>query len=190
MDKPTQSCPKGKYWVRPHQRKRISKKGKHYIQQIKGYCCCSHSPYQKIAEVEKMSLDSLYFSLTVYGEARGENDASKRAIAWIIQNRSTKKLGGNSYQKIVLRKSQFSCWKESDPNYKKLKHPGKDGTSSDKKAWQKCKIITKEVRNAPKNKNPIPEVYNYFSGKPKLRWQNHYFDLPGVPHFHFVKFKK
>lgn len=136
-----------------------------------------------------MPLDLLYFALTLYGEARGENDASKRAIAWIIQNRFSKKMGEKSYQAVVLKKSQFSCWKKSDPNYKKLRHPGKNGTSSDKKSWQKCKIIIEEIRNAPKNKNPIPEVYNYFSGKPKLRWQKKYFDIPGVPHFHFVKLK-
>lgn len=118
-----------------------------------------------------MLLDHLYFALNLYGEARGENDPSKRAIAWVIQNHFTKKMGGNSYQAIVLRKSQFSCWKKSDPNHEKLKHPGKDGTPSDKNAWQKCKTITKEVRNASKNKNPIPEVCHYFSGEPKLKWQ-------------------
>jgi len=99
-----------------------------------------------------------------------------------------KKKGGNSYQAIVLRKSQFSCWKEKDPNHKKLRAPGKDDIS-DKNSWQKCKSIIEEVRNAPKDKNPIPEVYNYFSGEPKLKWQKKYFDLPNIPHFHFVKLK-
>ena len=183
-----QCCPKGKYWVRPHERKRITKNGKEYIQKVKGYCCSSHCIYQKIADEEKIPLDHLYFALTLYGEARGENDKSKYAIAWIIQNRFVKKRGGNSYQAIVLRKSQFSCWKESDPNHKKLRAPGKDDIS-DKNSWQKCKSIIEEVRNAPKDKNPIPEVYNYFSGEPKLKWQKKYFDLPHVLHFHFVKFK-
>jgi hypothetical protein len=132
-------------------------------------------------------LDLLYFALTVYGEARNQNDASKHAIAWIVQNRF-KKSGNNSYQKIVLRRTQFSCWMPSDPNYGKLKHPGKDG-SADNSSWQRIKIIVKEVQNAPENKNPIPGVCNYFSGKPKKKWQEHYFDLPGVPNFHFVKFK-
>lgn len=183
------TCPKGKFWVRPHERKRITKDGRVYIQKIKGYCCSPHSVYQKIADEEKISLDHLYFALTIYGEARGENDASKRAIAWVIQNRFSSIFGGNSYQAVVLRKNQFSCWKKSDPNHEKLKHPGKDGTPSDKKSWQKCKEIMEEIRNAPNNKNPIPEVYHYFSGEPKHKWQKNYFDLPDVPHFHFVKFK-
>src|SRR5207253_3445521 len=140
-----QSCPKGKYWVKPHKRKRVTKDGRVYIQKVKGYCCTPHNLYQKIADDEKMLLDHLYFALTLYGEARGENDASKRAIAWIIQNRFMKKKGTVSYQKIVLRKSQFSCWKKSDPNHKKLQHPGKDGTLSDTKAWPKCKTIAEEI---------------------------------------------
>src|SRR5579862_6752526 len=88
----TPTCPKGKYWIRPHQRKRTDKNGKIHIEQVKGYCCSCHSPFQKIADEEKLPLDHLYFSLTLYGEARGENDAGKRAIAWIIQNRFSKKM--------------------------------------------------------------------------------------------------
>lgn len=167
----------------------ITQDGKVYIQKIKGYCCKCHSPYQKIADEEKLPLDHLYFALTVYGETRGENDTSKKAIAWVIKNRFEKKMGGKSYKEIVLRKSQFACWKKSDPNYAKLRHPGKDGTPSDKKSWQQCKIIIEEIKNAQKNTNPIPEIYHYFSGKPNRRWQKKYFDLPGIPHFHFVKLK-
>lgn len=181
------ACSADKFWVSPHERKVKDKDGNIHVQQVKGYCCTYRTPFHKIAEDENMSLDHLYFALTVYGEARDQNDASKYAIAWIIQNRFTKSREG-SYQKIVIRRTQFSCWMKSDPNYEKLEHPGEDGPA-DKKAWQKIKIITKEVQDAPNKKNPIPGGYNYFSGKPKKKWQQHYFDLPGVPNFHFVKFK-
>ena len=183
------SCPAGKYWVRAHTRKRISKNGVPYEQHIKGYCCCHHSIYQTIADEEKLPLDHLYFALTVYGEARGETDTSKRMIAWIIRNRFTKKEGKDPYQKIVLRKSQFACWTKGDPNYEKLKHPGKKD-QVDKAAWEKCKIIFEAVRHANENENPTPHVCHYFSGPPKLKWQEHYFDLPNVPNFHFVKLKE
>jgi hypothetical protein len=188
-----QSCPNGKYWISPHQRKRITKGGKIYIQQVKGYCCSYHNPYQKIAEEEKIPLDHLYFVLTVYGEAGGESIASKRAIAWIIRNRLAKKRWGDSYRKVVLKRNQFACWNKNDPNYKRLQHPGKDGSTADKKAWQKCKEIFKEVSNASKKTNPIPNVCHYFSGKPDIKrhpWEKDYFDLPGVLHFHFVKLDK
>jgi hypothetical protein len=121
--------PQRKYWVPPYKRKRIDKNGKTHVEQVKGYCSLYRTPFHKIAEEEKISLDHLYFALTVYGEARGENDASKYAIAWIIQNRF-KKTTVNTYQKVVLRKTQFSCWNKKDPNYEKLTHPGKDGSSA------------------------------------------------------------
>jgi len=181
------SCLESQYWVQPYKRKRIDKTGKSYVEEVKGYCCHYRSPFHKIAEEENLPFDLLYFALTIYGEARDQNDASKYAIAWIIQNRFEKS-GKISYQKIVLRRRQFSCWMKSDPNYEKLKHPGNDGYA-DKKAWQKIKNIAKEIQHAPKNKNPIPDVYHYFSGKPNKKWQTHFFDLPGVPNFHFVKFK-
>ncbi|MHB1947598.1 MAG: cell wall hydrolase [Gammaproteobacteria bacterium] len=180
-------CSEGKYWVGPYTRKRIDKFGKSYTQHVKGYCSRYHTPFHEIAEKEKMMLDHLYFALTVYGEARGENTASKQAIAWIIQNRFDKS-SESSYQKVVHRKTQFSCWMKGDKNYEKLRRPG-EASAADKKSWEEIKKIIEEVRNAPKNKNPIPGVYNYFSGKPKKKWETHYFDLPGVKHFHFVKFK-
>lgn len=87
------TCPDGKYWISPHKRKRIDKNGKPYIQHVKGYCSFYHGPYQKIADEEQIPFDHLFFVLTVYGEARGENAASRRAIAWIIRNRFSKKKG-------------------------------------------------------------------------------------------------
>lgn len=47
---PAQSCPAGKYWISPHERKRIDKHGKAYVQHVTGYCCCYHGPFQKLAE--------------------------------------------------------------------------------------------------------------------------------------------
>lgn len=190
-----QTCPAEKYWVGQHQRKRIDKNGKTSIQQVKGYCCSYHGPYQKIAEEEKIPFDHLFFILTIYGEARSENAASRRAIAWIIRNRFIKKKGKDSYRKIVLKALQFSCWNKNDPNYKLLQHPGINGSfprqrASDNRAWKKCKETFLEVYNASEKDNPLPGVRHYFSGVPDLKkhpWQKNHFDLPGVPHFHFVK---
>ena len=184
-----QSCPEGKYWVRPHERKKINKHGKVYIEHVKGYCCCYHSPFDAMAEKEKISTDHLYFSLTLYGEAGGENEASKHAIAWVIRNRLTKKQWGDSYRTIVLKPLQFACWRKNDPNYKRLQHPGQDGSQADKLAWQRCKTLFEEIQHAPEEENPLPGVCHYFSGEPNPRhpWEKKHFNLPGVPRFHFVK---
>jgi len=118
------SCPYDKYWVRPHQRIKKDKNGKTHIEKVKGYCSSYRAPYHRIALEEKISLDHLYYALTVYGEAGGENTASKRAIAWIIRNRMAKKRWGDFYQKIVVRPSQFNCWSRKNVNYARLQHPG------------------------------------------------------------------
>lgn len=182
------SCPIDKYWVHPHQRIKKDKNGKTHIEQVKGYCSSYRSPYPKIALEENIPLDHLYYALTIYGEAGGENAASKRTIAWIIRNRMAKKRWGDSYQKIVVRPSQFNCWNRKDANYARLQRPGQDN-SADKTAWKESIQIIKEVHNAPEKDNPIPGVCNYFSGEPnkKIPWEKNYFNLPGVPHFHFVK---
>ena len=187
-----QSCPDGKYWVRPHERKKINKQGKVYIEHVKGYCCCYHNPFDHMAEDQKIPTEHLYFALTVYGEARSENEASKRAIAWIIRNRLTKKRWGTSYREIVLKPAQFSCWKKNDPNYKRLQNPGNDGSAADKLAWQRCKKLYEEIQHASEAENPLPGVCHYFSGppNPKIPWEKHYFDLPDVPRFHFAKLDK
>src|SRR3990167_2209421 len=90
---------------------------------------------------------------------------------------------------------KIAYWNKNDLNYKLLQHPGKNGSSPyqracDKKAWQQCKKTFLEVYNAPEKDNPFPGVCHYFSGPPDFKkhpWEKNYFDLPGVPHFHFVK---
>ncbi len=79
--KKIKGCPEGKYWVHPYKRKVIDKNGKPRIQEVQGYCSKYRSPFHKIADDEKMPLDFAYFVLTVYGESRNQNDASRRAIA-------------------------------------------------------------------------------------------------------------
>lgn len=145
-----------------------------------------------MAEAEKISSENLYFSITLYGEAGGENEASKRAIAWIMRNRLSKKRWGDSYRSVVLKPGQFACWRKSDANYKRMQHPGQDGSEADKLAWQRCKELYEEIQHAPETENPLPGIYHYFSGppNPKVPWEKHYFDLPGVPRFHFVKLDK
>jgi len=57
-------------------------------------------------------------ALTVLGEARGESDVGKAAIAHVIVNRMAKK--NASMSDTTLAKWQFSCWNANDPNAKFL----------------------------------------------------------------------
>lgn len=55
---------------------------------------------------------------TIYGEARGETVQGQYAIALVIMNRfkSKKWYAGATVAATCLKKWQFSCWNESDPN--------------------------------------------------------------------------
>lgn len=62
-----------------------------------------------------------YMARTMWGEARGEGATGMRAVGHVIMNRV--KAGswyGLTPKEVVLKKSQFSCWNENDPNRAKL----------------------------------------------------------------------
>lgn len=62
---------------------------------------------------------------TIYGEARGEAEIGKRAVASVILNRykSGKWFAGNTIAETCQfcvkgsKYHQFSCWNEDDPNF-------------------------------------------------------------------------
>jgi N-acetylmuramoyl-L-alanine amidase len=70
---------------------------------------------------------------TVYGEARGEIEAGKIAVAWVIRNRASKAneyrlarakphplFGDGTIRAACQWPSQFSCWNKNDPMQPKL----------------------------------------------------------------------
>jgi len=79
-----------------------------------------------------LSDDSL-MALTVWGEARGEKDVGKMAVACVLKNRHD--LWKQTYNKVCLGKNQFSGFISTDPNYPKLKSLAQSilmGTVNDK----------------------------------------------------------
>jgi N-acetylmuramoyl-L-alanine amidase len=61
------------------------------------------------------------FARTLYGEARGEvgkfGDVALKAVASIIINRFEEQAWyGKTIKAVCLKKWQFSCWNDSDPN--------------------------------------------------------------------------
>lgn len=56
---------------------------------------------------------------TIWGEARGEPPAGKLAVAEVIRNRTDAKYSSDgTVPGTCLRRFQFSCWLETDPNRK------------------------------------------------------------------------
>lgn len=60
-------------------------------------------------------LDAL--ARTAYGEARGEPLGGIVAVCWVAVNRlRAESWFGRSIQEVCMKKYQFSCWNEGDPN--------------------------------------------------------------------------
>ena len=69
------------------------------------------------------ALDLDIAARTVWAEARGESDAGKLAVAWVIRTRAeTRKKDGSPYwwgdgiAGVCKKPWQFSCWNQNDPN--------------------------------------------------------------------------
>lgn len=60
-------------------------------------------------------------ALCIYGEARGEKQEGKIAVASVIMNRVTRAgWFGTGIKGVILKPKQFSCFNGNDPNYLKL----------------------------------------------------------------------
>ena len=67
--------------------------------------------------------DRQLLALALYGEARGEITEGKIAVGSVILERvKLNKWYGQGLQGVILKPWQFSCFNESDPNYRKLLH--------------------------------------------------------------------
>ena len=72
--------------------------------------------------------DQIILARTLYGEARGESEKGRKAVAAVVINRAT--IGGwfgKTVEQVCLKRLQFSCWNANDPNRAiiKGKLPGK-----------------------------------------------------------------
>lgn len=89
--------------------------------------------------IKPSDADILVGALTIYGEARGDTQEGKNAVAHTILNRcKAKKWWGkgvgepgehvdHSIDAVCLKPSQFSCWNIMDPNWKVLSGMHRDG---------------------------------------------------------------
>lgn len=67
------------------------------------------------------ALDVDTLARTIYGEARGESQAGKVAVAFVVINRVHGKAWfGRTIRGVCRKPWQFSCWNKSDPNRARL----------------------------------------------------------------------
>ncbi len=87
--------------------------------------------------------DTRLLAQLLYGEARGESQQVKRAIADSVLNRTGKrKWWGNTLDDVILKPYQYSCFNKNDPNHKKVKNPLKYDSPV---VWHECLDIARET---------------------------------------------
>lgn len=81
--------------------------------------------------------DVVLLALTVLGEAEGESDLGKYAIAWVVKNRMLARKLGVKF--VVLMPWQFSCWNHSQPRRSFLEDTVRKGAKNLPMAvWAAC----------------------------------------------------
>lgn len=88
----------------------------------------------RFEELDELTL----LACLVWGEARGETSAGKRAVAWVARNRvlnAPPGRFGKGWHGVILRPYQFSCFLAADPNSAKLLAPVEH---DDEHVWFNC----------------------------------------------------
>ena len=98
-----------------------------------------------------MSSDLDALTRVVYGEARGESDEGKKAVAWVVINRSNK--SGKSIKDEATKKSQFCCYKGE----------------MNKQSKEACEKIAQDAING-KNSDPTGGATFFYSGNQTPNW--------------------
>ncbi len=100
-----------------------------------------------------MSLSNLEaLTRVVYGEARGESDKGKIAVAWTVKNRASK--SGKSIAYEATKPSQFCCY---------------SGEMKETNAKEKCEKIAQETIDG-QNSDPTGGATFFYSGTKVPSW--------------------
>ena len=120
---------------------------------------------------------------TVYGEARGEGLDGQRAVAWVIRNRvENPGWWGDSWESVCLKKWQFSCWLESDPNREKLQSVGYEDPD-----LRRCLRAVLEVMDSSDDPTQGSTHYLVSTLEPKPNWYSDDKVICRIGHHAFLK---
>lgn len=81
-------------------------------------------------------------SRTIYGEARGEPEIGKLAVAHVIKNRAERGgWWGTTITEVCKHPWQFSCWNENDPNLEKIIAVNADDPVAAECLWAALSVV-------------------------------------------------
>ena len=105
--------------------------------------------------INEVDLDTA--ARTLWGEARGEPDESKRAIVWIMRTRAERGgWYGSDLSSVCKMPFQFTCRNRQNPNRKKLL-----ALSHANPEYIACRSIVESVMAEEPAKNPTQEATHF-----------------------------
>lgn len=109
-----------------------------------------------------MSNDLDALTRVVYGESRGESEEGKRAVAWVVINRTKK--SGKTILYEATKKNQFCCYREdmleeeSKKECEKIAEDAINGNNSDPTGGATFFYSGTNVPSWATNKTPCAEI--------------------------------
>ncbi len=99
-----------------------------------------------------------YLAMTIYGEAEGQNLASKIAVGWVIRNRveANNPQWGTTYEFVVKAPAQFDCWFPGPNNLGRIENASGP-------AWQQSMAAAQQVMASPASADAVPGALQYYS---------------------------
>lgn len=124
---------------------------------------------------------------TIYGEARGENDDGKQAIANVVMNRVAfydehEHFGLGSVASACKAPYQFSCWNQNDPNCEVI-----SSITSDDSVFAQCQQIAEDAINGLLDDLTNGATYYYVTGSPEPKWAIGHTPCAIIGHHQFYK---
>ncbi len=99
----------------------------------------------------------LVVAATVYGEARGESDLGKLAVAFVIANRVRRpSWWGKDWTTVCLKPFQFSCWNRDDRNRAAILGP------KPVDVWRRC-LEAADLAMLGATRDPTAGATHYFA---------------------------
>ena len=140
----------------------------------------------KLSTTTLLNTNLLHLAKTIYGEARGESIETMLAVGWVIRNRLQAGRYGSTYKDVVLQPKQFSCWNESDPNYRLIKGMPKG------RLWEVCIGVAIVVMQSMERHNPVKGVKHYYdksldSNPPYWAEEGEWVTVYGVDNIRLIK---
>jgi len=124
-----------------------------------------------VAVPTQQDVDMEILALTIWGEARSHGVDGMRAVGHVIKNRadSGRRMFGEGIRGVALKKKQFSCWNEGDPNREMMQNINDLPTGPDRSRWIQAQKIAEAIVTG-RDRDPTKGALFYHTEEVEPYW--------------------